>query len=160
MRVGSTAQRRATCEGAGHEQRTIYCLDVHAKTIAVAVVTDGEVRSMGVIPNRPESIRKLVKKLGPAEGLRVCYEGRTDWRNGAGTGLPALRMLHAERLIEARQCGAWCRADSCPRIPPRTIGPLPELLARGCAQDHQFNKDAPELGTTQPLTRDGVIERT
>ena len=27
---------------------------------------------MGVIPNRPESIRKLVTKLGPAEGLRLA----------------------------------------------------------------------------------------
>ena len=50
-------------------------LDVHADTIAVAVAEPGgEVRSLGVIPNRPESIRKLVKKLGPAEQLRVCYE--------------------------------------------------------------------------------------
>src|SRR3989337_1652826 len=50
-------------------------LDVHAETIAVAVAEpDGEVRSLGVIPNRPESIQKLVKKLGPAERLRVCYE--------------------------------------------------------------------------------------
>ena len=50
-------------------------LDVHADTIAVAVAEpDGEVRSMGVIPNQPESIRKLVNKLGPVEPLRVCYE--------------------------------------------------------------------------------------
>jgi transposase len=50
-------------------------LDVHAETIAVAVAEpDGEVRSLGVIPNRPESIRKLVKKLGPPAHLRVCYE--------------------------------------------------------------------------------------
>jgi transposase len=50
-------------------------LDVHAETVAVAVAEPhGEVRSMGVIPNRPESIRKLVKKLGPAAQLRVCYE--------------------------------------------------------------------------------------
>lgn len=50
-------------------------LDVHADTIAVAVAEPhGEVRSMGGIPNRPESIRKLVKKLGPAAQLRVCYE--------------------------------------------------------------------------------------
>lgn len=50
-------------------------LDVHAETIAVAVgEPDGEVRSLGVIPNRAESIRKLVKKLGSAKGLRVCYE--------------------------------------------------------------------------------------
>ena len=50
-------------------------LDVHAETIAVAVAEpDGEVRSMGVIPNRSDAIRKLVKKLGPVEALRVCYE--------------------------------------------------------------------------------------
>src|SRR5206468_2265711 len=50
-------------------------LDVHAETIAVTVAEpDGEVRSLGVIPNRSESIRKLVKKLGPASQLRVCYE--------------------------------------------------------------------------------------
>jgi transposase len=50
-------------------------LDVHAETIAVAVAEpDGEVRSLGVIPNRPESIQKLVKKVGPPERLRVCYE--------------------------------------------------------------------------------------
>lgn len=50
-------------------------LDVHADTIAVAIAEpSGEVRSVGVIPNRAESIRKLVKKLGPAEQLRVCYE--------------------------------------------------------------------------------------
>jgi transposase len=50
-------------------------LDVHAETIAVAMAEPtGEVRAVGVIPNRPESIRKLVKKLGPAEQLRVCYE--------------------------------------------------------------------------------------
>lgn len=50
-------------------------LDVHADTVAVAVAEPhGEVRSIGVIPNRPESIRKLVNKLGPAARLRVCYE--------------------------------------------------------------------------------------
>ena len=50
-------------------------LDVHAETIAVAVAEpDGEVRSLGIIPNREESIRKLVKKLGPPEQLRACYE--------------------------------------------------------------------------------------
>jgi transposase len=50
-------------------------LDVHAETIAVAVAEPtGEVRSLGVIPNRSESIRRLVKRLGPVERLRVCYE--------------------------------------------------------------------------------------
>ena len=50
-------------------------LDVHAETIAVAVAEPGgEVRSLGVVPNRQESVRKLVRKLGSAEHLRVCYE--------------------------------------------------------------------------------------
>ena len=50
-------------------------LDVHADTIAVAVAEmSGEVRSVGIIPNRPEALRKLVKKLGPPESLRACYE--------------------------------------------------------------------------------------
>lgn len=50
-------------------------LDVHAETIAVAVAEpDGEVRSVGVIPNQLESLRKLVKKLGPVAQLRACYE--------------------------------------------------------------------------------------
>src|SRR6202165_1658116 len=50
-------------------------LDVHAETIAVAVAEpDGEVRSVGVIPNRPESIHRVIKKLGPSDHLRVCYE--------------------------------------------------------------------------------------
>lgn len=50
-------------------------LDVHAETIAVAVAEQGgEVRSLGVIPNRLESIRKLVHKLSQVQHLRACYE--------------------------------------------------------------------------------------
>jgi transposase len=50
-------------------------LDVHAESIAVAVAeADGEVRSLGTIANRIESIRKLVKKLGSVADLRACYE--------------------------------------------------------------------------------------
>jgi transposase len=50
-------------------------LDVHAETIAVAIAEPaGEVRSLGTIANRAESIRKLVKKLGPCEQLKACYE--------------------------------------------------------------------------------------
>ena len=50
-------------------------LDVHAETIAVAVAEPGgEVRSLGTIPNRADSIRKMIKKLGAAAKLRACYE--------------------------------------------------------------------------------------
>ncbi len=50
-------------------------LDVHAETICVGVAEqEGEVRCVGTIPNRMESIRKLIKKLGPRKSLKVCYE--------------------------------------------------------------------------------------
>lgn len=48
-------------------------LDVLAETIAVAVAEpDGEVRSLGTIPNRADSIRRMIRKLGPAEKLKAC----------------------------------------------------------------------------------------
>ena len=50
-------------------------LEVHADTIAVAVAEPGaEVRSLGTIPNRLESVRKLVSRLGPVKQLKACYE--------------------------------------------------------------------------------------
>jgi hypothetical protein len=40
-------------------------LEVHAETIAVAIAEpDGEVRGLGTIANRAESIRKLVTSSG------------------------------------------------------------------------------------------------
>lgn len=51
-------------------------LDVHAETIAAAVAEAGrgEVRSLGTIPNRPESVRKLIGKLKETGKLKCCYE--------------------------------------------------------------------------------------
>jgi transposase len=52
-------------------------LDVHADTISVALAEsgrDGQVYSMGIIANRPDSIRKLIRKLENKGQLRVCYE--------------------------------------------------------------------------------------
>lgn len=50
-------------------------LDVHAETIAVAVAeSDGQVRSLGTIPNRGESVARLVKKLNTTGPWEACYE--------------------------------------------------------------------------------------
>ena len=54
---------------------TYVGLDVHADTITVAVAEgSGRARGRGVgtIPNRPDAIRKAMKKLGRAKSLRVC----------------------------------------------------------------------------------------
>jgi len=50
-------------------------LDVHADTIAVAVAEPrGEVRSLGMIANRPEPVKRLVKKLNAEGAWKACYE--------------------------------------------------------------------------------------
>ena len=54
-------------------------LDVHAATVVAAVAEQtpsgvGEVRHLGTIPNTPEAIRKLFKRIGKAEEMRACYE--------------------------------------------------------------------------------------
>src|SRR6202795_4548746 len=69
-------QYRATSEGSRSMKRIKFVgLDVHAETISIGVAEqDGEIRSLGVIANREESIRKLVRKLGPVEELEFCYE--------------------------------------------------------------------------------------
>lgn len=50
-------------------------MDVHAETIAM-VEEDGLERDVGVIPNRPDAIRKCLKRLGRPDELRCCYEAR------------------------------------------------------------------------------------
>src|SRR5438445_8116116 len=75
--VGATEPRRATCERSRSMSTNLRYLglDVHADTIAVAVAEPrGEVRSVGVIPNRPEAVAKLIRKLGSREHLHACYE--------------------------------------------------------------------------------------
>lgn len=50
-------------------------LDVHAETITAAIAEpDGEVRSLGTIANREDSIRKFIRRLDSPEQLRACYE--------------------------------------------------------------------------------------
>ena len=53
-------------------------MDVHKATIAVAVaegVRGGEVRQLGIFPNRAEAIAKLAERLaGDGRELSFCYE--------------------------------------------------------------------------------------
>lgn len=54
---------------------TFVGLDVHKDSIsAAAAEQDTAPRSLGKINNNPEAIRKLMRKLGPFEHLKVCYE--------------------------------------------------------------------------------------
>ena len=54
--------------------RRFVGLDVHADTISAAIAEKAAVRSLGTIPNREESIRRLVKKLNEGGEWAACYE--------------------------------------------------------------------------------------
>ena len=65
--------------GTGQMNSTTYVgLDVHKATVSVAVAEGrrgGEVRHLGVFPNRPDQIAKLVERLGKGRRkLSFCYE--------------------------------------------------------------------------------------
>ena len=93
-------------------------LDVHAETIAVAVTEpDGEVRSVGVIPNRSESIRKLVKKLGErANGPchRQCHKRVGTRRSGTR------RINNLQRSNGRSVIGLDSKMGLCARILARS----------------------------------------
>jgi hypothetical protein len=50
-------------------------LEVHAEVITAAIAEpDGGRRSLFTIPNREDSTCKFIRKPGPTEQLRACYE--------------------------------------------------------------------------------------
>jgi len=72
-------------------------LDVHKSTIAVAIAQAGssEVRYFGEIPNTPEDINKVMRKLSSSEAtLSVCYEagpcGYEVYRHLSGRGIDCM----------------------------------------------------------------------
>lgn len=58
----------------GKDSTRFVGMDVHARTITIAVADGDGVRSIGVIPNRPDTLRRTMKRLGRAATLRACYE--------------------------------------------------------------------------------------
>lgn len=51
-------------------------LDVHRDSIAVAIAPEGNgvANVLGVVPNEPDAIRHLIRRLGRPAQLRCCYE--------------------------------------------------------------------------------------
>jgi len=59
-------------------QTTLFIgLDVHKESISVSIAEDGRdapIRFIGTIPNLPDEIGKLAKKLSQHGALDFCYE--------------------------------------------------------------------------------------
>jgi transposase len=65
--------------------RSFVGMDVHKTTISISVAEDGRsgpVRFLGVIPNTPEAVHKMVKQLARHGELDFCYEA-----SGCGYGI-------------------------------------------------------------------------
>src|SRR6516225_8740689 len=131
-------------------------LDVYAETITVAIAEpDGEVRSLGTIPNGEESVRKLVKKLGPAEQLQACYEagpklssGRSHGGLGAGRGSRSSARSGTSPRIG--QAGSVTRASSLKQV---FVAPGPTGAPWGPTVDdkvHAMGPGASAIRTTRP----------
>lgn len=59
--------------------RSFVGMDVHKETISISVAEDGRngpVRFLGVIPNQPDDIAKMAKRLSKHGELDFCYEAR------------------------------------------------------------------------------------
>ncbi len=57
--------------------RSFIGMDVHKATISTSVAEDGRngpVRFLGVIPNQPDDIAKMAKRLAKHGELDFCYE--------------------------------------------------------------------------------------
>ena len=67
------------------QTRSFVGMDVHKATISISVAEDGRsgpVRFLGVIPNTPEAVHKMAKRLARHGELDFCYEA-----SGCGYGI-------------------------------------------------------------------------
>ena len=90
LRVGDCTHAEPHTKEPVKSKARFIGLDVHAETIAVAVAEPhGEVRSLGIIPNRAESIRRLIGAVDAAIA-RVTADGAYDtiafYETGGCTG--------------------------------------------------------------------------
>src|SRR6516225_8047270 len=78
--IGSPVGRRIRMQ-----TRSFIGLDVHKATISISIAEDGRngsVRFLGVIPNAPDDIAKMAKRLSRHGELDFCYEA-----SGCGYGI-------------------------------------------------------------------------
>ena len=123
-------------------------MDVHAETIAVAIAEpDEEVRSLGTIANREDSIRKFIRKLGTPEQVRACYE------TGPAPKLPDLAAnkrilcLTENRVRENHDCESPFFSGAAGRSPVSVRSNNISLIFRHLWYDASPSQTEPALSS-------------
>ena len=123
---------------------TFVGLNAHKDSIAVAVVrrNDKDAEELGVIPNSPQAIAKLVRKLGEPKSLRFCYEA-----GPCGHGI--------YRQLIAMGCSCMVVAPSLvPRKPGERV--KTERSARRIGEGQVDCVESPDSPTRQVPAVDGT----
>src|SRR5438876_849822 len=139
-------------------------LDVHAETIAVGVAEPGgEVRSLGTIPNTPEAVRRLVKKLGPPETLRVCYEagptGYVLYRQLTALGVPCAVIAPTLVPVKAGDRVKTDRRDAEKLARSYRSGDLAPAPVRAVIAGLQALRGIAKLSAVSVVTEVGALSR-
>ena len=91
-------------------------LDVHKETIVIGVAESGggEPDILAKIAHHWPTLRNLLKRLGPPENLRCCYEagptGYGIYRKLKAAGIPCIVVAVSRRRRGTTGCVAWRRA--------------------------------------------------
>ena len=151
---------------------TFVGLDVRKETNAVAVAdgSGGAPRLLGTIPNRPEAVTRLMRKLGPAPSLRVCYEAgpcgygleRQFSRLARPPSTPRMRWPAEEtgrnsvRPWTVPRMAAFSSSGTEP-----TLGALPApAFAADSPVAARLSRDRPPASRRRPLVRTAPLGAT
>jgi len=122
-------------------------LDVHKQTIAVGLLRPQDpLPDYRVIDNSPESIRKLVSKLGASSPLFACYEAEIMHGSLASKSLSSLVPTRASILTHAvsRRRTQLRRERRSHSTLPGYFEPSPDLTGRHiCTYDFSPGVDTP-----------------
>lgn len=93
-------------------------MDVHAETLAAAIAEpDGEVRSFGTIPNRLESVRKLLKNTIQSgrkeERKKKLLKAQTGSMSGSRDYADKMRGVCVRRRDGFSTPALWAVARRC-----------------------------------------------
>ena len=93
------------------QTRSFIGMDVHKATISISIAEDGRngpVRFLGVIPNVPEDIAKMAKRLSRHGELDFCYEAGGVRIRHLPPAHGAWPSVYGRRDVDGAHSGCGC----------------------------------------------------